>query len=318
MVSLKLTRTSKAALAIAAIFILALGVNWLTAPSLLVRYEVGTVARPPVSTEVGAVKADLAGKRSALESLGFLALNPTTTIPPTVTEQASPLASVRMEIFSASMSVEVKDVKSALTKVASLAQQLGGFVAGTSASVFGEDEVVTIIIKVPKENFFQVVNAVESLGKLKDLQTRSDDVTEEFIDLKARRDNLQKQEERLVEILKLGNTVDDVLKVERELERVRGEIERLTGRINFLERNVEMSSVMVTLSKPGVEKAPEFDWTEPFRTGLGFLYAVVRGLVISAFIVAPFAVIGTPAYFAYRYRKSKNSKLEPIASSKSV
>ncbi len=215
-----------------------------------------------------------------------------------------------MEIFSASLAVEVKDVKAALTQVSSLAQQFGGFVAGTSASVFGENEVATIIIKVPRENFLQVVNAVQSIGNVKNLETRSDDVTDQFIDLKARRDNLQNGEQRLQEILKLGNTVGDVLKVETELERVRGEIESLTGKLNFLEKNVEMSSIMVTLNKEGVAKPPEFDWTEPFRTGFGFFYGVIRGLVISGFVIAPFAVIGTPAYIVYKYRRGKNPKLE--------
>ena len=314
MISVKLTRKSKVALAVAAIFALGLGVNWLTTPLGLYSTIPATPgAFQPFQSELDSAGTNIATLKSVTENLAV-----TTTRPPTVSQTFSSVPNVRMEIFTASVAVEVKDVKAALTQIASLAQQFGGFVAGTSASVFGENEVATIIIKVPKENFFQAVNAVEALGKLKDLQTRSDDVTEEFIDLTAKRGNLLKEEQRLAEILKLGNTVEDVLKVERELERVRGEIEALTGRINFIERNVEMSSVTVSLSKVGVEKPPEFDWTEPFRTGVGFFYGVIRGLMISAFVVAPFAFIGTPVYIAYRYRRSKGPKPETLASSKSV
>ncbi len=313
MVSLKLANRSRTAIAVAAIFALGLTVNALTAPSGV--YLTSLAAQPAFQPEASPLGTQISAAKSVAGSL----VPVTTTIPlPTATETASPLPSVRMEIFSASLAVEVKNVKSTLTQIAGLAQQFGGFVAGTSASVFGENEVATIIIKVPRENFFQAVTAVQSLGKVKNLETRSDDVTEEFIDLKARRDNLQRQEQRLLEILKLGSTVDDVLKVERELERVRGEIERLTGRLNFIETNVEMSSIMVTLNTPGVEKQPEFDWTEPFRTGVGFFYGVVRGLVITAFILGPFALIGTPAYVAYRYRRSRSTKSESVANPKSI
>ncbi len=312
MISVKLTRKSKVALAIAALFALGLGVNWLTTPPS--GFTSGPAIPGVFQPQIEQTFIPLSSIKSVAENLAAT----TTTLPSTAGQTFSSLTNGRMEIFSASIAVEVKDVKAALTQIASLAEQFGGFVAGSSASAFSENEVATIIIKVPKDNFFQAVNAVRALGKVKNLETRSDDVTEEFIDLKARRDNLQKEEQRLQDILKLGNTVDDVLKVERELERVRGEIESLTGRINFLERNVEMSSVMVTLSKPTAEKAPEFDWTEPFRTGLAFLYSVVRGLMITAFIIAPFAVIGTPAYAAYRYRRSKTAKAEALATSKSV
>ena len=41
----------------------------------------------------------------------------------------------------------------------------------------------------------------------------------------ARAENLDRQEERLQEILDLTNDVGDVLDVERQFERVRGEIE---------------------------------------------------------------------------------------------
>ena len=211
----------------------------------------------------------------------------------------------RMVIFSAQISLETKDVRSALAQAASVAQQMGGYVAGSSASIFGDSEVGTITIRVPKDKFYQATAAIESLGKLKDKQTQSDDITEEYIDLTARRDSLQKQEERLQEILSFGKTVDDVIKVESELARVRGDIESLTGRLNYLENNVALSTIAVTFTKPPETPLPDFDWTEPFKTGLAFLYSTVRGVVIFAFVVVPFVVIGAPAYFFYRRRRNR-------------
>lgn len=211
----------------------------------------------------------------------------------------------RMVIFTAQVSLETGDVRSALTQVASIAEQMGGYVAGSSASIFGSSETATMTIKVPQDRFYQAIAAVESLGKLKDKQTQSDDITQEYIDLTARRDNLQTQEKRLQEILSFANNVDDILKVENELARVRGEIESLTGRINYLEKNVALSTIMVTFTKPAETPLPELDWTEPFKTGLAFLYSTVRGLVILAFIAIPFAAIGTLAYFLYRRRRNR-------------
>ncbi|WP_416171489.1 DUF4349 domain-containing protein [Algoriphagus boritolerans] len=41
-------------------------------------------------------------------------------------------------------------------------------------------------------------------------------------------------ENRYTELLKLARTVDEILRLERELATVRGEIESMQGRLNYL------------------------------------------------------------------------------------
>jgi predicted nucleic acid-binding Zn-ribbon protein len=76
------------------------------------------------------------------------------------------------------------------------------------------------------------------------------DVTEEYIDVSARLDNLERQEARLQEILNMTETVEDVLAVEKELERVRGEIESLTGRLNYLDDRIDFSTINIRVTEP--------------------------------------------------------------------
>ncbi|MEZ5334638.1 MAG: DUF4349 domain-containing protein [Methanolobus sp.] len=76
------------------------------------------------------------------------------------------------------------------------------------------------------------------------------DVTEEYIDVSARLENLERQEARLQEILNMTSTVEEVLNVEKELERVRGEIESLTGRLNYLDDRIEFSTITINVREP--------------------------------------------------------------------
>ncbi len=296
----------KFAVAIAVVIVIGLGVNILT-PAFQASDTLFPQVNPPSSiisfedvvVERTTTAAARAMTKSALDVMGgdFVAESALLT---------------RMEIFSAQMSVEVEDVESAITQVASIARQMDGYVAASSASIFGDQEVATITIRVPRDKFYPAIGAVELLGEMKDKATQNDDVTEEFIDLTARRDNLQNQEERLHEILDLANSVEEVLTVERELERVRGEVERLTGRINYLENNVALSTIAIAFAQPVETPLPELDWTEPFKTGIAFLYATFRGLVLFASAAVPFAVIGAPAYFVYKYRKNRQTPTEDI------
>ncbi|MCH8022880.1 MAG: DUF4349 domain-containing protein, partial [Thaumarchaeota archaeon] len=104
------------------------------------------------------------------------------------------LAQTRIEIFTASISIEKEDVKAGVEQVAIIAQQANGFVSDSSSSSRGDRDRASITIRVPKDAFVSTIAAIELLGDVRDKATESDDITEEFIDLTIRRDNLLKQE----------------------------------------------------------------------------------------------------------------------------
>ncbi len=198
-------------------------------------------------------------------------------------------------------------------QIAEIADDLDGVVAESSTSIINEREFGSITIRVPRNSFSQAIILIEDLGDLQDKQTRTDDVTEEYVDLNARLVNLDRQEERLQEILDLANDVRDVLDVENQLERVRGEIERLTGRINFLGRSSAMSTISVSLVEPRTTPLPEINWLEPFTTGISFMFGAFRGIVLIVFTAIPFILILIPVYLLFRRRSGKKKVVESVA-----
>ncbi len=181
----------------------------------------------------------------------------------------------RKIISTASIQLEVKNVQIIFNEITNITVAQGGFISSSSVYDAGGRNNGQVTVRVPQTNFYQTVEHIETLGTTKSKQISGQDVTEEFIDTGARLDNLKRQEARLQEILKMANTVKDVLEVEHELERVRGEIERLTGRLNYLNRSVEMSTITVNAAEPA-----------PFTVdgGWGIIDAVkqsVRGFIES-------------------------------------
>jgi len=239
-------------------------------------------------------------------------LAPKETMPtptPTPAPKGTEYTQERMVIYNAYVSLETGDIQGTLTKIRSLAESYGGYVAGSSRSSYGVQATAEITIRVPKDKFHVAVQEIETYGKVLDERTTSEDVTQQYIDLKARLENLQRQEKRLNEILGMAQTVDEVLNVERELERVRGEIESLQGQINYLERSVAMSVITVGLKEPLPPFTPPgMDWGETFESALRGFFAVVRGLIILVVSLLPLVVIGVPVYYVYRRRKLKGKK----------
>ncbi len=224
------------------------------------------------------------------------------------TEKQAESAQERMVVYNAYISLETKEIQGGLAKVRALAEGYGGYVAGSSQ----KEGKAQITIRVPKDKFQASVRDIERYGKVLDERTTSEDVTERYIDLKARLENLQKQEQRLREILGMARTVEEVLKVEKELERVRGQIESLQGQINYLERNVAMSIIVVNLTEPLPPFTfPDMKWSEVFEAALRGLFWVLRGLIVLVVSLLPLALIGVLGYFVYRWQKKRRITSKP-------
>lgn len=241
---------------------------------------------------------------------GIKGLLPTTgqDITSSSTEKQPELQQERMVVHNAQISLETREIQSVLAKVRSLAEGYAGYVAGSSH----KEGKAQITIRVPKDKFQTAVHEIESYGKVLDERTTSEDVTERYIDLKARLENLQKQEQRLREILGMARTVEDVLKVEKELERVRGQIESLQGQMNYLERNVAMSIIMVNLTEPLPPfTPPDMNWNEVVQAALKGLFWVLRGLIVLVVSLLPLALIGVPACFVYQRKRRRRITSKP-------
>jgi hypothetical protein len=222
---------------------------------------------------------------------------------------AGAVAQGRMVIYNGQISLETSRIEDILAKIRTLAESYGGYVAGSSRSTYGMQAMAEIAIRVPKDKFRTAVQEIETYGKLLNENTSSEDITQQYVDLKARLDNLQKQEQRLREILTMATTVDDILKVEDELARVQGDIESLQGQINYLEQNVEMSLISVSLVEPAPPFTPPgMNWGETFQTAIMGFFIVIRGIIIIIISLIPIAIIGVPAYYIYRRRRHKEKK----------
>ena len=218
----------------------------------------------------------------------------------------------RLVVFTARVELEVDDVEVAVDEVRLLAERLGGFVS--TEQTRSESGVITI--RVPQRVFHDAVAEVEALGKVKARDLKGEDVTEEYVDLGSQLVNLENQERRLLDIMGMGTTVESVLRVEKELERVRGSIESIKGRMNYLDSRVELATVTVYLNleeaEPDVQVAwfPDVDWSAPVKAGLSVLFTVAQGMIAMAIIVGPFVVIGYAGLRGYRHLRSRKTLID--------
>ena len=170
-------------------------------------------------------------------------------------------------------------------------------------------------LKVPAG---QLQGYIAEVAALPDIIVRqrnisSQDVTEEFIDINARLENMQRHEVRLREILAKANTIEEILKVEKELATARGQIESTTARLKAMTGRIDMSTVQLRISEVTVVAESNF---------LGKLRGIVRDswvaagdvvlyLIATVIILSPLVILVAAIWWWWK-RRSK-LKQQPSA-----
>jgi len=157
-------------------------------------------------------------------------------------------AAERMVVRSGFMEIVVDDVGSTAQAVGRIAGTMGGYIVSSSVYQEGGRTFGSVVIRVSADRFDSSLSAIREMAvEVARETTSSTDVTEEYIDLAARKRNLERTEQQLLELMEQAGTVDELLNVQRELTRVRGEIEQLEARIRYLEQTSAMSLIEVFL-----------------------------------------------------------------------
>lgn len=251
-------------------------------------------------------------------------LNPATQI----SEQnaQTPTTVERKIIRNADLSLETDAPEEAQRQIAAIADSKGGFVvestqSGSNVKAATRD-TVSMTVRVPAEKFNEALDEIRKTASRVIVETvKGEDVTEEFIDIEARLKAKKSLEAQFMEIMKRANSVEDALKVQRELAEVRGEIEKIEGRKRFLENQASLSTVKIRLQTPLAFSANSdgFFYRLKESIGSGFDAAAnfVLGFVAVLIALLPFLILVVlPIFLIVRYfwkRQSKQKSAERIA-----
>jgi len=160
------------------------------------------------------------------------------------------LANVEQKLIrTAEIALDVENIDNALAEVRRIASIAGGHAAGLSISGIDGERSAWLTLRVPVTKLDQVLADIEVVGKRTSLHMGDQDVTLHYVDLEARIRNAERQEERLLEILGKAETVEDILRVEQELARVRGQLETMTAEFRYLSDQVDFSTISVSLKE---------------------------------------------------------------------
>lgn len=151
-------------------------------------------------------------------------------------------------IRTANISFGVSDYKTSKANIDTIVLKYKGFIASENEYNSSYNISNTIIIRVPAENFFQLMADLE--GEAEEFESKSintSDVTEEYVDILTRLKNKKKVEAQYLEILKKARTIAEILEVNEHIRVLREEIESAEGRLRYLKNQVGLSTITLNI-----------------------------------------------------------------------
>lgn len=187
----------------------------------------------------------------------------------------------------------------------------GGRIDNRQQSEWNGQLTVSLDVRIPPGEFDAVRSSLSSYGKVIDESTWSEDVGLEVADLSARKDALEQSIDRLQELIAGADTTEELLQAESILTERQSQLDSLNSQLQWLERQVEMSSLSVTFgSASSVDNG--FSWTnawnvlaESFRVvAYALIVAIPWAVIIGAIVLGVRALVRrrrrtTPAVQAY-------------------
>jgi hypothetical protein len=258
-----------------------------------------------------------------------IAAAPSAETPSGRTADGATTAAQQLIIRTKSMTLRVKNAKKSKTAAEAMAKKYGGFITDASVTSQG-GQVITpqmeggqpsptttgpgpftavVTIKVPAAKFEPMVAEARKLGDVLIENEQQEDVTQQHADLSARLKNQKVEEARLQTFFNRARNVRELLEVERELARVRGEIESMQAQLDYLDRQVALATLTLTLEEPprivGPTSPEGWGVLGAFGDAIRLFVEVIKFLIRLTGLLLPFLILLGVVWLLIRRRNKR-------------
>ncbi|WP_413232044.1 DUF4349 domain-containing protein [Micromonospora rifamycinica] len=170
----------------------------------------------------------------------------------------------RAIIYTGTMRVQVDDVEGAARRAVEAVTAAGGFVGGDQRRSAAASAQAELELRVPAAKFATLVDELAGFGRQQRREIRTQDVTEETVDLDARITTQRARVDSARRLLARADTVAELVTLENEVTRREADLASLEAKKRRLADLTALSTITVTFVGRDASTADE---EEADRTG---------------------------------------------------
>ncbi len=161
----------------------------------------------------------------------------------------------------------------------------------------------SIVMRVPAPRFAAALRDLRALGEVEVQTIRGEDVTAEYVDLRARLRIAKARRAVLLGLMDRATTIEQTIRVQNALDDTQLRIEELQGALSLLEDRVAYATIRLELHEEGV--TPEAPIRNPsipraFDRAIAGFFGVVAGTIVGLGYLVPILVAAAVVWFVVR------------------
>lgn len=231
-------------------------------------------------------------------------------------------------IRTASINIDSTDAEKCYSTLAAYAKQNGGREISVSKSSDTYDSYDYINIeaelKISPDKLDDFIALAEKTDKVTNSQISSNDVTQEYYDIKIRLETKKEALKNYYDLLKKAKTIEESLEVQRYIADLTAEIESMEGMLRYYDSKIDLSTIHLSIRqqvKIHVGAEDNFEWDSlsfsdfitliknGFLSVVNFLWSLLLWIIIVVIAVSPLLLIaGIIIFIVRRYRKKHPKK----------
>ena len=226
-------------------------------------------------------------------------------------DAAAPEVDPEKIIYSADATLETTSFDETVSGVLALVEQNGGWVQSSSVNGANYYNIsrgssynrsAYYVLRIPGDKFQTLMNSLSTLGNVPYTYVYTENVTAQYYDTQARLTAYDAQESRLVEMMDVAETVEEIVILEDKLTELRYKIDSLQSSLNNWDRRVNYSTLNLSVEEvreytpdeSGISYGEELKLAfvgaiegvgDFFKNALVFLVSAIPALVIIAVLL---------------------------------
>lgn len=202
----------------------------------------------------------------------------------------------RVLLRTAECRMEVVDINQRVKAIERLVEQKAGYLGDLNWQHYSYQEQVSLSLRVPAQDFQWVLDSIMKMAvEVNYQQVTTQDVTEEYIDVKSRLKTKKTVRDRYEEILRTkAKTVEEILLAEEQIRRLQEEIEAQEGRLRYLTQRSAMSTIQLELYEQKEEQAASPWWSrfgDDIGDSLSFSISIIKNLFLGILSIWPLLLL---------------------------
>lgn len=196
------------------------------------------------------------------------------------------------------ITAESEDLTTLLAQVEAQVKALGGYISNSDINqdthfnydIMDYEQASTpsrasLTVRIPSEQLDAFLSSVTEESNITYQSKSVEDVTLTYVDLESHKKVLLAEEERLLELLELSETVEDMITVEDKLADVRYQLESMESQLRSYDNQIDYSTVYLTLEQVETYTAKEPKTVgERIATGFSENLKDVRDWLVDVFV----------------------------------